>query len=67
MTGMFLDIPELIGKQRGLLKEVVPRLSRIAIFGITGLHALQFAAAQTAARTLALDAEVMEVRVADDF
>jgi hypothetical protein len=27
---MFLNIPELSGKQMGLLKEIVPRLSRIA-------------------------------------
>jgi putative tryptophan/tyrosine transport system substrate-binding protein len=39
MTGMFLDIPELSGKQVGLLKEVVPRLSRIAIFGVSSLNA----------------------------
>jgi putative ABC transport system substrate-binding protein len=38
MTGMFLDLPELSGKQVGLLKEIVPRLSRIAIFGIPGLN-----------------------------
>ena len=44
ITGMFLDIPELSGKQLGLLKEIVPRLSRIAIFGIPGLNAPQFAA-----------------------
>jgi putative tryptophan/tyrosine transport system substrate-binding protein len=44
MTGMFLDLPELSGKQIGLLKGVVPRLSRIAIFGIPGLNAAQFAA-----------------------
>jgi putative ABC transport system substrate-binding protein len=31
VTGMFLDIPELSGKQVGLLREIVPRLSRIAI------------------------------------
>jgi putative tryptophan/tyrosine transport system substrate-binding protein len=67
MTGMFLDIPELRGKQVGLLKEIVPQLSRIAIFGIPGLNAGQFAATQTAARALGLEAEVMEVRVADDF
>jgi putative tryptophan/tyrosine transport system substrate-binding protein len=67
MTGMFLDLPELGGKQRGLLKEIVPRLSRIAIFGIPGLNAAQFAATETAARALTLEAQVMEVRVADDF
>jgi putative tryptophan/tyrosine transport system substrate-binding protein len=64
---MFLVLPELSGKQMGLLKEIVPRLSRIAIFGIPGLNAAQFAATETAARALALEAEVMEVRVADDF
>jgi putative ABC transport system substrate-binding protein len=67
MTGMFLDIPELSGKQVGLLKEIVPRLSRIAIFGVPGLNAAQFAATETAARTLGLEAEVLEVRVADEF
>jgi len=44
MTGMFLDIPELSGKQLGLLKEIVPRLSHIAIFGIPGFNAPQFTA-----------------------
>jgi putative tryptophan/tyrosine transport system substrate-binding protein len=65
ITGMFLDLPELCGKQIGLLKEIVPHLSRIAIFGVPGLNAAQFAAAENVA--LALEAEVMEVRVADDF
>jgi putative tryptophan/tyrosine transport system substrate-binding protein len=51
MTGTFLDIPELSGKQIGLLKE----------------NTSQFAATEMAARALALEAEVMEVRVADDF
>ena len=67
LTGMFLDLPELSGKQVGLLKEIVPRLSRIAIFGIPDLNAAQFAATETAVRALALEAEIMEVRVADDF
>jgi putative ABC transport system substrate-binding protein len=66
-TGMFLDLPELSGKQMGLLKEIVPRLSRIAIFGIPGLNVAQFAATETAVRALALEAEIMEVQVADDF
>jgi putative tryptophan/tyrosine transport system substrate-binding protein len=67
MTGMFLDIPELSGKQMGLLKEIVPLLSRIAIFGIPGLNAPQFAATETAVQALGLEAEIMEVRVVDDF
>jgi putative ABC transport system substrate-binding protein len=67
MTGMFLDLPEVSGKQVGLLKEIVPRLSRIAIFGMPGLNVAQFAATETVVRALALEAEVMEVEVADDF
>jgi putative tryptophan/tyrosine transport system substrate-binding protein len=67
MTGMFLDIPELSGKQLGLLKQVFPRLSRIAIFGVPGLNAPQFAATETAARASAIEAEIMEVRSPEDF
>jgi putative ABC transport system substrate-binding protein len=67
MTGMFLDLPELSGKQIRLLKEIVPRLSRIAVFGIPDLNEAQFAATATVVRALALEAEFMEVRVADDF
>ena len=44
----------------GLLKEIVLRLSRIAIFGIPGLNAPQFAATGTAVRALALEAEIMK-------
>ncbi len=47
ITGVFHNIPELSGKQVGLLKEIVPRLSRIAIFGVPALNALQFAATET--------------------
>jgi putative ABC transport system substrate-binding protein len=67
LTGIFLDLPELSGKQVGLLKEIVPRLSRMAIFGIPGLNAAQFAAAETAVRALALEAEIIEVRSPEDF
>ena len=67
LTGMFLDLPELDGKQVELLKEIVPRLYRIAIFGIPGLNAVQFDATEMAVRALGLEAEIMEVRVADDF
>jgi putative ABC transport system substrate-binding protein len=67
MTGLFLDLPELSGKQIGLLKEIVPRLSRIAIFGIPDLNAAQFAATETVVRALALEAEIIKVQVADDF
>ena len=67
LTGMFLDLPELSGKQVGLLKEIVPRLSRIANFGIPGLNAAQFAAAAAAVRAVGVEAEIIEVQVPDDW
>ena len=67
VTGMFLDIPELIGKQLGLLKEIVPHVSRIAIFGVSGLTTPQFKAAEAVARAFNVGAEIMEVRVPGDF
>jgi putative ABC transport system substrate-binding protein len=67
LTGTFLDLPELSGKQVGLLKEVVPRLSRIAILGIPGLNAAQFAAAAAAVRAIRAEAEIIQVQVMDDW
>jgi putative tryptophan/tyrosine transport system substrate-binding protein len=67
ITGMFIDIPELCGKQVGLLRGVLPRLSRIAVFGVPGLNAPQFAATETAARALAIQPEIIEMRSPDDI
>jgi putative ABC transport system substrate-binding protein len=67
ITGMFLDIPELSGKQVGLLKEIVPQLSRIAIFGVPGLNALQFAATESAAQALTIQSEIIEIQFPDDI
>jgi len=33
ITGVFLDLPELIGKQLQLLREVIPMASRVAVLG----------------------------------
>jgi putative ABC transport system substrate-binding protein len=67
VTGIFLDIPELSGKHVGLLKEIVPRFSRLAIFGIPRLNALQFKATEMAARAVNVEAELMEIGTPDDF
>jgi putative ABC transport system substrate-binding protein len=67
VTGMFLDIPELIGKQLGLLKEIVPHVSRVAIFGVPGLNTPQFKATETAARAFNVKTEIMEVQIPGDF
>jgi putative tryptophan/tyrosine transport system substrate-binding protein len=67
VTGMYLDLPDLSGKHLDLLRQIFPGISRIAIFGVPRLNALQFAAAEAAARALAVKAEIIEVRDADDF
>jgi ABC-type uncharacterized transport system substrate-binding protein len=66
-TGMFLDLPELSGKQIGLLKEIIPQLSHIAVFGIPGLNAAQFVATAAVVKTTAVEAEIIEVQVPDDW
>jgi putative ABC transport system substrate-binding protein len=67
LTGMFLDLPELSGKEVGLLKEMVPGLSRIAVFGFPGLNAAQFAAAAAAVQAVGVEAEIIEVQVPNDW
>ena len=67
ITGVFLDLPELGGKQLQLLKESVPQLSRVAVLGDPVLNAPQFRAIEKAARTLAIEVQRHEVRVVKDF
>ena len=67
LTGTFLDLPELSGKQVGLLKEIVPRLTRIAVFGMPGFNVAQFAAAAAAEQAIRAEAEIIEVQVPDDW
>src|SRR6478672_8844267 len=67
LTGMFLDLPELSGKLVGLLREMVLGLSHIAIFGIPGLNAAQFAATAAAVRAVGVEADIIEVKVPDDW
>jgi putative ABC transport system substrate-binding protein len=67
ITGLFLDLPELSGKQLQLLKEVVPQLSRVAVLGDPALNGPQFRAAEFAARALGMHLQSLEVRATSDF
>jgi putative tryptophan/tyrosine transport system substrate-binding protein len=53
ITGVFLDLPEMSGKQIELLKEMLPGIARIGILGDPAINALQF--------------ETTEMRSADGF
>jgi putative ABC transport system substrate-binding protein len=52
VTGVFLDLPEMSGKQIQLFKEIVPGVSRVAVLGDPEMNASQFRATEAAARTL---------------
>jgi putative ABC transport system substrate-binding protein len=67
ITGVFLDLPELSGKQLELLKEVFPKIARVALLGDPVFNAPQFGATETAARAFAVQPESIEVRVFNDF
>jgi len=67
ITGVFLDLPELCGKQLQLLKEIIRSISRVAILGDPVLNAPQFQATEVAARALAIQPQLLEVRTSKDF
>ena len=67
ITGVFLDLPELSGKQLQLLKEAMPSTSRVAILGDPRLNAPQFKATEVAADKLGLQSHRIDVRTPDEF
>ena len=67
ITGMTSISSELYGKRLELLKEVIPRLSRVAVLRNPDRSASAFEAMQNAARSLALQLQSLEVRDPNDF
>ncbi|MBI3001524.1 MAG: ABC transporter substrate-binding protein [Deltaproteobacteria bacterium] len=67
ITGMTSISSELYGKRLELLKEVIPRLSRVAVLRNPDRSASAFEAMQNAARSLALQLQSLEVRNPNDF
>jgi len=57
VTGVFLDLPELSGKQLQLFQEIVPSLSRVALIGDPVGNAAQFRATERAAQTLGVQVQ----------
>jgi len=62
VTGCFLDIPEMSGKQLQLLKEVKPSLARVAGLGDARVNELQFRATEVAAQGAGLTLQRLEVK-----
>jgi len=66
-TGVFLDLPELGGKQIELLKEVVPKLSKPGALWDSAIGEAQFRATQTAAQAVGVTLHSLPIRGPDDF
>jgi len=62
VTGMFLDLADLSGKHMELLKELVPRLSRLAVVGDPEINVSQFRATEVAGRVLSVKVQTLEIR-----
>jgi len=67
ITGMTSISSELYGKRLELFKEVIPRLSRVAVLRNPNRGASDFKEMQSAARSLGLQLHSLEVRGPNDF
>lgn len=67
LTGFFLNVPELSGKQLELLTETVPRLQRVAVLWDAQIAASQYRATEEAARTVKVTLLSFPVRQAEEF
>jgi putative ABC transport system substrate-binding protein len=67
LTGLFLDIPELGGKQIELLREGVPTLSHPAVLWDSTIGAPQFRATEGAARAAGLKLLSLPIQHSGDF
>ena len=69
VTGMSLMAPDLGGKRLELLKEVLPRLTRVAVLwnAANPYSAILFRETQVAGRMLGIEVQYVEVRGPDDF
>ena len=68
-TGLSVEASDLATKKLELLREIVPRLRRLAVMENVGNPeaALEAGAVETAARTLALDVAPLEIRRPEDI
>ena len=64
ITGLSMMLPELVGKQLELLKEVLPKVSRVALLGnpANPANAPMVRHAQDAARALGVRLQLLEAR-----
>ena len=67
LTGFFLDLPELGGKQIELLKEALPNLTRVAFLWDSTVGLTQFRATEAVARTAGVVPLSLPIQRKEDF
>jgi len=69
VTGLSVQAADLAGKRLEILREVIPRLSRVAIIGNVGNPFIvqEFAEVRTAAGSLGLEVVMLEIRRKEDI
>jgi len=67
VTGMSIATSALRGKQLQLLKEIVPRLTSVAVLWNPTLPSLELRELEVAARSLKLQLQVVEARIPREF
>src|SRR4051812_19363146 len=67
VTGMSLATSALRGKQLQLLKEIVPKLTNVAVLWNPAIPSVELREVEVAARSLNLQLQVVEARIPSDF
>jgi putative ABC transport system substrate-binding protein len=67
LTGMFLDLAELSGKQLQILKEINSRLSRVAVLGDSAVNSSQLRELRLVAGSLGVQIQALEMKTAKDL
>jgi putative ABC transport system substrate-binding protein len=67
LTGLFLDIPELGGKQIEILREAVPTVTDVAVLWDATIGTVQFRATETAVRASRVTLQSIPIRDGEDI
>jgi putative ABC transport system substrate-binding protein len=67
LTGFFLDLPDLSGKQLQFLSETMPKLQRVGVVWDSRVSSSQFQAAQRAAQAASLRLQSLPFRRPEDL
>ena len=67
LTGVFLDLPTLGGKQIQLLREVVPNLTHVGVLWDATVGVVQFRATETAIHSSGVTLQSLPIRGVEDI